>query len=103
MPLRAGGGSRLKVLEALAVGVPLVSTPVGIEGFDLVDGEHALVAGEPAALAERLVALEGSLRGDGELAAGLQRAGYEFATGFFWPKIGDRLADLYRAWAPTPA
>ena len=99
VPLLAGGGSRLKVLEALAHGVPLVSTPIGIEGFELRDGEHALIAGEPAGLAHRLEALESSLRSDARMAAGLVAAGYRYATGFFWPRIGERLFDTYRRWA----
>jgi glycosyltransferase involved in cell wall biosynthesis len=44
VPLEAGGGTRLKILEALASGLPVVSTPIGAEGLDLTDGEHLLVA-----------------------------------------------------------
>jgi glycosyltransferase involved in cell wall biosynthesis len=44
VPLEAGGGTRLKILEALASGLPVVSTPVGAEGLDLTDGEHLLIA-----------------------------------------------------------
>jgi glycosyltransferase involved in cell wall biosynthesis len=48
--LRAGSGTRFKVLEALAVGVPVVSTPKGVEGLDVVPGRHVLVGAEPADL-----------------------------------------------------
>ena len=44
VPLRMGSGTRLKVLEAMAQGMPIVSTRVGCEGLDVVDGEHLLVA-----------------------------------------------------------
>ena len=44
VPLEAGGGTRLKILEALAAGLPVVSTPIGAEGLDVTDGEHLLVA-----------------------------------------------------------
>jgi polysaccharide biosynthesis protein PslH len=44
VPLEAGGGTRLKILEALAAGLPVVSTPIGAEGLDLTDGEHLLIA-----------------------------------------------------------
>jgi glycosyltransferase involved in cell wall biosynthesis len=44
VPLEAGGGTRLKILEALASGLPVVSTPIGAEGLDLTDGEHLLIA-----------------------------------------------------------
>ena len=44
VPLEAGGGTRLKILEAFATGLPVVSTPVGCEGIDAAHGEHLLVA-----------------------------------------------------------
>jgi glycosyltransferase involved in cell wall biosynthesis len=51
VPLRAGGGTRLKILEAFAAGVPVVSTPLGAAGLEVVDGEHLLLAEDPGALA----------------------------------------------------
>ena len=98
VPLRAGAGSRLKVLEALARGVPLVSTRIGVEGFDLHDGEQALIADDPDELAERLALLDASLRDNRQLAASLVDAGYHFAHRYFWPAIGERLAATYEAW-----
>lgn len=63
-PFRMGGGIRLKLLEAFAHGVPLVTTTMGADGVDLRDGEHALVADDPAALSAAVVSLlEGSGRG----------------------------------------
>jgi polysaccharide biosynthesis protein PslH len=44
VPLESGGGTRLKILEAFAAGVPVVSTPVGCEGIDAVPGSHLVVA-----------------------------------------------------------
>ena len=55
VPLRIGGGSRLKILEALATGLPVVSTRVGAEGLSLRDGEHLVLADEPEAMAAELV------------------------------------------------
>jgi glycosyltransferase involved in cell wall biosynthesis len=101
--LRAGAGSRLKVVEALARGVPLISTSLGVEGYDLVDGEHALIADEPATLAERFALLDASLRGDRHLAGSLVSAGYSFARGYFWPRIGERLGEAYARWAEEAA
>jgi len=49
VPLRVGGGTRLKVLEAMAAGVPVVSTTVGVEGLRLEPGVHFKVADSPAA------------------------------------------------------
>jgi glycosyltransferase involved in cell wall biosynthesis len=51
VPIRFGGGTRIKVLEAFAHGVPVVSTTVGCEGLDVIDGRHLLVADRPAELA----------------------------------------------------
>src|SRR5437773_685321 len=42
VPLRAGGGTRLKILNSWAMGKPIVTTSIGCEGLDVVDGENAL-------------------------------------------------------------
>jgi glycosyltransferase involved in cell wall biosynthesis len=56
VPLESGGGTRLKILEALAAGLPVVSTPVGCEGLRVTCGEHLLVANRDR-FAERLCSL----------------------------------------------
>jgi glycosyltransferase involved in cell wall biosynthesis len=48
VPIRQGSGTRLKILEAMALGVPVVSTSKGAEGLDVVDGQHLLIADDPA-------------------------------------------------------
>jgi glycosyltransferase involved in cell wall biosynthesis len=55
--VRFGGGTRIKTLEAFAHRRPVVSTTVGCEGIDAVDGVHALLADDPAALAASCVRL----------------------------------------------
>jgi len=57
VPLRSGGGMRVKILEALARGIPVVSTTIGYEGIDLVPGEHLLVGDTPDAFADAVVRL----------------------------------------------
>ncbi|MGC9040481.1 MAG: glycosyltransferase [Roseiflexus sp.] len=57
VPLRSGGGMRVKILEALARGIPVVSTTIGYEGIDLVPGEHLLVGDTPEAFADAVVRL----------------------------------------------
>jgi glycosyltransferase involved in cell wall biosynthesis len=57
VPVRFGGGTRIKVLEAFAHGVPVVSTTVGCEGLDVEDGRHVLLADDPRALAANCLAL----------------------------------------------
>jgi polysaccharide biosynthesis protein PslH len=57
VPLRMGGGTRLKILESLAMMSPVVSTPIGAEGIDMVNGEHALIAGDPQEFADAVLRL----------------------------------------------
>ena len=46
-PIREGGGTRIKILDAFAQGIPVVSTKIGAEGLDVVHGEHLLIADSP--------------------------------------------------------
>ncbi len=57
VPVRAGGGTRIKVLEAFSHRRPVVSTSIGIEGIDARDNEHVLIADSPELFAERCVRL----------------------------------------------
>ena len=91
VPLTAGGGTRLKILEAAACGVPVVSTRVGAEGLTFVDGEDILLADDPPGFAEaveRLLADPGARRRQAALA----RARVEREYG--WNAISGRFADL---------
>ena len=57
VPLRVGGGTRLKIYEAMALGAPIVSTTIGAEGLPVRDGEHLRLADSPAAQATAIVEL----------------------------------------------
>ena len=57
VPIRFGGGTRIKILEAFAHRIPVVSTSVGCEGLDVVDGEHLLVADDPETFASACIRL----------------------------------------------
>ena len=57
VPLRAGGGTRLKILEAMAFGRAVVSTSVGCEGLSVTDGEHLLLADTTEDFASAVVSL----------------------------------------------
>jgi sugar transferase (PEP-CTERM/EpsH1 system associated) len=57
VPLRVGGGTRLKIFEAMAMGKAVVSTTIGAEGLPVVDGEHLMLADDPASFARVVVEL----------------------------------------------
>ncbi|MGH8092341.1 MAG: glycosyltransferase [Chthoniobacterales bacterium] len=56
-PLRYGAGVKGKINQSMGFGVPVVATPVAVEGMSLIDGEEVMIAEKPAAFAERLVEL----------------------------------------------
>ena len=56
-PLKVGGGTRLKILEAMALGTPVVSTTVGAEGIECKDGKDIFIADEPKEFARKVVLL----------------------------------------------
>jgi glycosyltransferase involved in cell wall biosynthesis len=56
-PLRLGAGTRMKILDSMALGLPVVSTSLGCEGLALEDGEHILVRDDPAAFAGAILQL----------------------------------------------
>ena len=56
-PLQSGGGTRLKILEAMAIGTPVVATSKGAEGLDAQSGEHLLVTDEPKIFATYVINL----------------------------------------------
>ena len=58
-PLWSGGGTRLKILEAMAIGTPVVATSKGAEGLDGISGEHLFIADEPRQFAEDVLRLLG--------------------------------------------
>jgi glycosyltransferase involved in cell wall biosynthesis len=99
VPIRSGGGTRLKVLEAAASGRAVVSTRLGAEGLELRAGTEIVLADEPGAFAEALLGLLADPARRGHMAAA-GRAAVEARYG--WPALGDRLADvLERVAAPT--
>ena len=57
VPLRIGGGTRLKIFEAMAMGKAVVSTTIGAEGLPVTSGEHVMLADEPVAFADAVVTL----------------------------------------------
>jgi len=98
VPLRVGGGTRFKVLEALASGKPLVSTSLGVEGLGLQDGRELLIADEPYAFAYAVLRLLDDQAGGSELCGTLAAAGRRFVESqFAWEQIVPRLERVYQA------
>lgn len=92
VPLRIGSGTRLKILEALAMGKAIVSTSVGAEGLDLKDGEEIFTADEPTVFAKAVTRLlkDPSLRRRiGENGRARVEQNYD------WRSIGEKLHQLY--------
>jgi glycosyltransferase involved in cell wall biosynthesis len=91
-PLRVGGGTRLKVLDALATGKALVATTLSVEGLDLADGEHYLRADTPAEFVAQIRRLEADAAVRRRLAqAGRQRVIERYG----WERIGEKLGRAY--------
>jgi glycosyltransferase involved in cell wall biosynthesis len=91
VPLRIGGGTRLKVVEALAMGKAIVSTSLGWEGIDVRSGEHLLTADDPASFADAVV----RLLDDGHEARRLGQAARALAVDHYsWDRAGENLAAL---------
>lgn len=92
MPLRIGGGTRLKALEAMAMSQAIVSTRLGCDGFDFGDGREVCFADEPAAFAAAVIGL---LR-DRARAAALGQAARAYVEAHYgWSAIVPQLEALY--------
>lgn len=88
-PIRGSGGTRLKVLEAMAAGLPIVSTSVGVAGLGVKDGIHALVGENPKELAKLTV----NLLKDVKLARRIGKNGQNFVEKTFDWKVLVKLHD----------
>jgi glycosyltransferase involved in cell wall biosynthesis len=92
VPLRVGGGSRLKILESLAAGLPVVSTTVGAEGLHLTPGvDYTRVDGSEAMAAALIEALQ-----DPEVAFAQARQGQAtVARRYDWPMLAQKLEEVW--------
>jgi glycosyltransferase involved in cell wall biosynthesis len=95
VPLRIGGGTRLKILEAMAAGVPVVSTALGAEGLAVSPGADILIADSR----EEWLAQVAALASQGELWSRLACAGRKLvASRYDWDAIGESLYLTYNRW-----
>lgn len=92
-PIRDGGGTRLKILDALAMGKPVVTTRIGCEGLGVEPGRDLLLADSPEEFARATLAL----LGDRELCRRLGQAGRRLAEAAYdWRYSADALLQAYR-------
>jgi glycosyltransferase involved in cell wall biosynthesis len=94
VPLRLGTGTRLKALEAMAAGRPVVGTSIGLEGLGLVDGVQARIVDDPTALADAIVEL---LTCDARAGALADAGRRHVEANFRWAALADQLADTLQA------
>lgn len=92
VPLRMGGGTRLKILDAMAMGKAIVSTRLGAEGLDLAAGEEIILEDEPELFARTIVRL---INDPGLRQALGRRARERVVRDYSWDKIGRDLQCLY--------
>lgn len=93
VPVRVGGGARTKILEALACGMPVVSTALGVENLNLVPGRDFLLADTAPEVIDAVL----RLTRDPRLAAALSRAGPDRVESFRWSRVEETIEATYRA------
>ena len=104
IPLTLGGGTRLKILEALSFARPVLSTPIGIEGIEVENGVEAVVEPDMAAFPAQIAAL----LGDRRRAQGIAHEGWKLVRDHYSPEaltriVGSALRDLGLAVAKPSA
>jgi glycosyltransferase involved in cell wall biosynthesis len=93
VPLRIGGGTRLKIYEAMATAKAVVSTTVGAEGLDVHHGRDIVLADDARSFAQAVI----MLLGDRELRRRYEKAATETAARCDWPAIGERFSEVLHA------
>lgn len=92
VPLRVGGGTRLKILEAMATGTPVISTALGAEGLSVTHGAELLLADTPTAMADAVA----NLYEDSSLWQLLSENGKRLVLSHYdWTVIGEKLMRVY--------
>ena len=98
IPLREGGGTRMKIIDCFAAGLPVVSTSKGIEGIPVVNGREAFICDEWLSMENRIVELAESK----ELRKQLSSTALDFTSEMDWKSLGQRYLDIYSAVRRVP-
>jgi glycosyltransferase involved in cell wall biosynthesis len=99
VPLRIGGGSRLKILEALAAGAPVVSTRVGAEGLELTPDRDLLIADSSEELTHSALA---AIRQPDEMAELAESGRRRVLAHYSWDLLAERLNSVWTAVTDAP-
>jgi glycosyltransferase involved in cell wall biosynthesis len=91
IPLRDGGGTRMKIIDCFAAGLPVISTSKGIEGIPVVNGREAILCDDWLSMTNEIIALAGSTEQRQKLA----EAARAFAAGLDWFSIAGRYLELF--------
>lgn len=92
VPLRIGGGTRLKIYEAMAAGKAVISTSIGAEGLDVVDGRNIVLADTPAAFAAAVT----RVLDDAAERRRLEDAAFVLASQFGWSAVAEQFEAILR-------
>ncbi len=93
VPLRMGSGTRLKVVEALSMRKPVVSTSIGCEGIEVEDGEHIIIRDDPGLFAEEVIRLVQNKK----ISKQLVDRGYDLVKQKYdWQVIGESIDEAYQ-------
>ena len=98
LPMRYGGGTRLKLLQALACGLPIVSTATGVEGVAVRQGEQAVIADRPDEFAQQVL----RLLNDRQHAHELGVSARALALQYDWEKMAPRLEAFNQELVASP-
>jgi sugar transferase (PEP-CTERM/EpsH1 system associated) len=94
VPLRIGGGTRLKILEAMSMSKAVVSTSIGAEGIEYTDGKNILIGDNPQDFADKVL----GLMDDGLKSRQIGAEGRKLVCGKYdWDTIGRGLKEVYKA------
>jgi glycosyltransferase involved in cell wall biosynthesis len=100
VPLRIGGGSRLKILEALASGTPVISTRIGAEGLQLTAERDLIVTETPAEMAAEILT---AIRRPDDLQETAESGRQQVLKHYSWDLLADRLGSVWQSAARVPS
>ncbi len=92
MPFRIGSGTRLKLIQMMAAGKPIVSSPLGAEGFPVTNNQQLMIADSPSEFASTVLTLLNQPNRRQEIGASAQ----QFAQRYDWRQIIPKMAALYQ-------